>query len=201
MDYPTFAAVKCNTQLLMYASAANVGDVYIRTVAVQCLRSPSAYNLYSWRSLFTQGRGRRISANFAGKVPKDSPYRGGTSLSATLGFSDRHGPTEGENAMNMGTQPYALAREEGQTVWFLGTLLIVKATGEQTGGAFGLRSEEHTSELQSRQYLVCRLLLEKKNKPQRRKQDEHPAGGQQGAKAHAPGANGGDRGKMGGEQT
>src|SRR3712207_8597979 len=30
------------------------------------------------------------------------------------------------------------------------------------------RSEEHTSELQSRQYLVCRLLLEKKN------QHHHP---------------------------
>src|SRR3712207_8938019 len=30
------------------------------------------------------------------------------------------------------------------------------------------RSEEHTSELQSRQYLVCRLLLEKKNKITRR---------------------------------
>src|SRR3712207_7356580 len=28
-----------------------------------------------------------------------------------------------------------------------------------------LRSEEHTSELQSRQYLVCRLLLEKKKNP------------------------------------
>src|SRR3712207_7536567 len=28
----------------------------------------------------------------------------------------------------------------------------------------GTRSEEHTSELQSRQYLVCRLLLEKKKK-------------------------------------
>src|SRR3712207_7858274 len=27
------------------------------------------------------------------------------------------------------------------------------------------RSEEHTSELQSRQYIVCRLLLEKKYKP------------------------------------
>src|SRR3712207_7686603 len=27
------------------------------------------------------------------------------------------------------------------------------------------RSEEHTSELQSRQYLVCRLLLEKKKEP------------------------------------
>src|SRR3712207_7921482 len=31
------------------------------------------------------------------------------------------------------------------------------------------RSEEHTSELQSRQYLVCRLLLEKKKKKQKYK--------------------------------
>src|SRR3712207_7087164 len=30
------------------------------------------------------------------------------------------------------------------------------------GGSFWSRSEEHTSELQSRQYLECRLLLEKK---------------------------------------
>src|SRR3712207_8457987 len=40
----------------------------------------------------------------------------------------------------------------------------------QAGGAplvfrqVGVRSEEHTSELQSRQYLVCRLLLEKKKR-------------------------------------
>src|SRR3712207_7045185 len=34
----------------------------------------------------------------------------------------------------------------------------------RVGAGDGLvRSEEHTSELQSRQYLVCRLLLEKKN--------------------------------------
>src|SRR3712207_7833344 len=32
------------------------------------------------------------------------------------------------------------------------------------GAAELFRSEEHTSELQSRQYLVCRLLLEKKNR-------------------------------------
>src|SRR5258707_11302529 len=37
--------------------------------------------------------------------------------------------------------------------------------GEQVQKAFAeIRSEEHTSELQSRQYLVCRLLLEKKTK-------------------------------------
>src|SRR5258707_5082750 len=33
-----------------------------------------------------------------------------------------------------------------------------------SASATGRRSEEHTSELQSRQYLVCRLLLEKKKK-------------------------------------
>src|SRR3712207_8907510 len=32
-----------------------------------------------------------------------------------------------------------------------------------TSDPYVYRSEEHTSELQSRQYLVCRLLLEKKN--------------------------------------
>src|SRR3712207_5227298 len=37
--------------------------------------------------------------------------------------------------------------------------------GQQTGPIHVVRrSEEHTSELQSRQYLVCRLLLEKKKK-------------------------------------
>src|SRR3712207_8855887 len=39
-----------------------------------------------------------------------------------------------------------------------------ESTGVARGdaGHRGVRSEEHTSELQSRQYLVCRLLLEKK---------------------------------------
>src|SRR3712207_7059451 len=35
---------------------------------------------------------------------------------------------------------------------------------EGEGRGVAERSEEHTSELQSRQYLVCRLLLEKKKK-------------------------------------
>src|SRR3712207_8864739 len=38
------------------------------------------------------------------------------------------------------------------------------ACQERLGAGGTTRSEEHTSELQSRQYLVCRLLLEKKNK-------------------------------------
>src|SRR3712207_7426328 len=39
---------------------------------------------------------------------------------------------------------------------------LLELRGER--GLQALRSEEHTSELQSRQYLVCRLLLEKKTK-------------------------------------
>src|SRR3712207_7411155 len=40
-----------------------------------------------------------------------------------------------------------------------------KIEEEGRGCELRARSEEHTSELQSRQYLVCRLLLEKKNPP------------------------------------
>src|SRR3712207_9007691 len=52
---------------------------------------------------------------------------------------------------------------------------VIRVIAPDVGGAFGakgglygeyLRSEEHTSELQSRQYLVCRLLLEKKKQRQ-----------------------------------
>src|SRR3712207_7094799 len=39
-----------------------------------------------------------------------------------------------------------------------------KANGPTWASPSSNRSEEHTSELQSRQYLVCRLLLEKKKK-------------------------------------
>src|SRR3712207_8910749 len=42
--------------------------------------------------------------------------------------------------------------------------VLVQRTTTTADCAGDTRSEEHTSELQSRQYLVCRLLLEKKKK-------------------------------------
>src|SRR3712207_7175285 len=42
--------------------------------------------------------------------------------------------------------------------------VIGRDCGPTIGSIRRARSEEHTSELQSRQYLVCRLLLEKKKK-------------------------------------
>src|SRR3712207_8268101 len=41
-------------------------------------------------------------------------------------------------------------------------VLLCQMEAPPIGGFTYTRSEEHTSELQSRQYLVCRLLLEKK---------------------------------------
>src|SRR3712207_7359110 len=40
---------------------------------------------------------------------------------------------------------------------------LLEALADHDDALMEKRSEEHTSELQSRQYLVCRLLLEKKN--------------------------------------
>src|SRR3712207_8616160 len=55
-----------------------------------------------------------------------------------------------------------------------------KGTVNNVSDYYGLRtnlerSEEHTSELQSRQYLVCRLLLEKKINPWRLQSPPHSA--------------------------
>src|SRR3712207_8835741 len=58
-----------------------------------------------------------------------------------------------EGVVGIAVQP-ALARLRGRDD-------RVAAGARVAGGV--ARSEEHTSELQSRQYLVCRLLLEKKN--------------------------------------
>ncbi len=40
--------------------------------------------------------------------------------------------------MSDSNQPYVLSREEGTSVWFLGTLMTLKATGETTSHGFGL---------------------------------------------------------------
>src|SRR3712207_7261312 len=64
--------------------------------------------------------------------------------------------------------PALLLGPEGAVELALASQRVLPARTQATGYAFrhhdleSGRSEEHTSELQSRQYLVCRLLLEKK---------------------------------------
>src|SRR3712207_8787735 len=54
----------------------------------------------------------------------------------------------------------------GEASWGTLRYLLVRPVprGRLLRAKLGARSEEHTSELQSRQYLVCRLLLEKKHR-------------------------------------
>src|SRR3712207_8871840 len=62
--------------------------------------------------------------------------------------SDVGGPVHGRGARRVDTERRRRGEDRGRG-------------GHPLGGCGVLRSEEHTSELQSRQYLVCRLLLEK----------------------------------------
>src|SRR3712207_8832178 len=75
----------------------------------------------------------------------------GRSTGSTAGCSPRPGDVRGGGTAGCDDAPPA----EQQRL----------PTGPRNAGWSVLppRSEEHTSELQSRQYLVCRLLLEKKN--------------------------------------
>src|SRR3712207_8846841 len=69
-----------------------------------------------------------------------------------------------------GREPVALLRESARRLVDLRALLLARCDElldllelELRVDRADVRSEEHTSELQSRQYLVCRFLLEKKN--------------------------------------
>src|SRR3712207_8720625 len=57
----------------------------------------------------------------------------------------------------------AAAARGDRARWVLGGGAALRGERQRDPQVGAARSEEHTSELQSRQYLVCRLLLEKKN--------------------------------------
>src|SRR2546422_3952239 len=80
------------------------------------------------------------------------------------------------NCAASGENPRGVTVRAGDTVQVAFAVVCVAVTGTieitaATSGAdvdpdgYAVRSEEHTSELQSRLHLVCRLLLEKKKKP------------------------------------
>src|SRR3712207_7948209 len=77
----------------------------------------------------------------------------------TLFRSRGGGRTEGDRERAQGASHVVLAPSP-----FVSAALAIRAPGRGMRVWAADRSEEHTSELQSRQYLVCRLLLEKKKK-------------------------------------
>src|SRR5258707_8321246 len=64
---------------------------------------------------------------------------------------------------SVSTRSYAsISSGQGCRLAISSTVSRFSPTADEADTASATRSEEHTSELQSRQYLVCRLLLEKK---------------------------------------
>lgn len=61
---------------------------------------------------------------------------GDRGLPFDTGAAQARGTREREGEME--PTPYALGAEEGEALWFFGTLLLMKATAEQTGGRFSL---------------------------------------------------------------
>src|SRR3712207_6959288 len=104
------------------------------------IRRPPRSTLFPYSTLFRSGFVRQPFAERADQARLADPGLAGEQRDLTLAVF----------------RPLPALEEEAQLV----------RTPDQRGEVG--RSEEHTSELQSRQYLVCRLLLEKKyNKPNR----------------------------------
>src|SRR6202008_4018694 len=120
------------------------------------------------------GRNRQPIANFFGEwFPPPSTQ--GLFIRQTLNLDDRpyfHGaPTAGGNTagdVDGLVEVLGIDHKEAAKLFAgfpegpIGEPAVVVLNPNARGGRGGVRSEEHTSELQSRQYLVCRLLLEKR---------------------------------------
>src|SRR3712207_4271368 len=101
-----------------------------------------------------QARKRRCSET---PVPATPPSRGG---SAGRRAGVRTGAKVASEVSRRSVGGVVRLENAGGDAAALGHLVTVLAWPFPNG--LGLRSEEHTSEIQSRQYLVCRLLLGKK---------------------------------------
>src|SRR3712207_7661839 len=100
------------------------------------IRRPPRSTLFPYTTLFRSGRNPEQCAGFADDVSRGA---------AVAGYATSY------------TRKSSACRSASLTPRSVTVL-------EPSSSMIVFRSEEHTSELQSRQYLVCRLLLEKKKK-------------------------------------
>src|SRR3712207_6998933 len=81
-------------------------------------------------------------------------------------FRSLHGrPARSPRHRHVTSPSHAAARASARSArTTMASVVVATGCASPPSSAGRSRSEEHTSELQSRQYLVCRLLLEKKKK-------------------------------------
>src|SRR5699024_11616142 len=96
-------------------------------------------------------RGCAWRSSWAAAAPPAKVYGAGNTADATRG-----------RARSSSARRYPCARTDSTSSWPCGVLRPPIIPGRVQPASRRCRSEEHTSELQSRFDLVCRLLLEKK---------------------------------------
>src|SRR5690554_7206226 len=95
--------------------------------------------------------------------PQLHPYPTRRSSDLALIVDDSDAPAPREQAAPEAPQPPEPVHTPRSAFSTAVDHSFLMGDGAEGDGLFGERSEEHTSELQSRPHLVCRLLLEKKN--------------------------------------
>src|SRR2546422_8107515 len=105
---------------------------------------------------------KKIASTKMTALPRERRMVASSSLSATISARGRRGRAAPPATKPPLMAPPAGAPAEGGS----GPAAPAPRDASTASSAATLRSEEHTSELQSRLHLVCRLLLEKKKKKQ-----------------------------------
>src|SRR5205814_6868260 len=86
------------------------------------------------------------------------------SVSAAVGQASTHAPQETHSDSRNGWSWLAATLDSKPRPWMVSAKVPCTSSQARTQREHTMRSEEHTSELQSLRHLVCRLLLEKKKK-------------------------------------
>src|SRR3712207_2268599 len=109
-------------------------------------------------TLGPKGRNVVIEKSFgAPRITKD-----GVTVAKEIELSDKFENMGAQLVREVASKQNDLAGDGTTTATVLAQAIVKEGAKAVAAGMNPMRSEEHTSELQSRQYLVCRLLLEKK---------------------------------------
>src|SRR3712207_7040010 len=117
------------------------------------IRRPPRSTLFPYTTLFRSEEPRKVLRGIPGVELRQL-----TEAELCCGSAGTYNMLQPEPARELGERKAAAVLATGAD------LMVTANPGCWMQVATTLRSEEHTSELQSRQYLVCRLLLEKKKK-------------------------------------
>src|SRR5690554_586815 len=141
-----------NSRVALLIDSENVSDIYIEDI----MKEIPKY-------------GKLVIARFYGDINKISKSWQDKAVDFAIKPYHQYNTASGKNAadMDMALDALSIKYDDKADIFF-----IVSSDSDFTPLAVRLK-EQHTSELQSRPHLVCRLLLEKKKKKKKKNKTKH----------------------------